>query len=1310
MHTPADTTPDLLAGQQRLWLLGQLEGGNAAYNVPIAFRLKGVLNRELLAQALHDLARRHEALRTRLIPRDGRIALEVDHEGAGFPFTVEDLRHAPDPEGRLADLQREECQRPFSMSERPLARARLLILGEQHHVLLLTVHHIMFDGWSQTLMLNEIGVLYDALMRDVEADLPELTDQFAAYRSWQKRWLTGTEAEAQANYWVQRLAGAPALLELPSDRPRPAQQDYSGGRVRVTIDRELTTALRRLAAEHGVSLFSIVLTAWSIVLSRLTGQSDLVIGVPSANRRRGDIGSLMGFFVNSLALRVDLSGPSTGSELLKRVRAELRDALDNVDLPFDHVVEAVNPPRSTAHTPLFQVMCAWVPTTGASLELSGVAVEPVPSAFTSAKFDLALGLADEGEVVAGDLDYATALFDQETIERHLSQLIQVLTQLVEDPDRDVAEIDLLSDRERRNVLEAWGVGRQLAEPSSPGLLERFHEQVRERPAQTAVLWDGQSLSYAGLDRRANRLAQALIARGIGPGQVVGLHAGRSVGLVVGVLGILKAGAAYLPLDPEQPAERLGSMVETACPTLVLSDFGVPATGWQSLTAVEASAALQDRPAVAVGAQDLAYVIYTSGSTGRPKGVAVTHGSVLALLDQWVDRFGARPGEVASAWSSIGFDASVHELLMPLTTGAVLALVPEDLRGDPQALMDWMATHNVTQAFLPPAYVRWIAEDPLTRLKDSALRRLLTGVESLPEAALHRMQEVLPGLRICFGYGPTEATLYSTAYTAPKPLDRPCPIGRPLPGTRLYLLDERLQPVPAGAVGEIYLGGVSLARGYLGQPALTAERFVANPFVPGERLYRTGDTARWLNDGNASFVGRRDDQIKLRGFRIEPAEVEAALLAVPGVAEAAVLADRDASGELRLVAGIGRGETASRSWHQWRAELAGRLPDYMIPSVFVEVPRLPQTLNGKLDRAAVLIRARSADQVSVNALSPRDVVEMELYRIWRDLLVRPTIGVTDNFFDLGGTSISAIKVAHEIQQRLGRSVPIRDVITHPTIEALAARIRTVGAREGSGSGSVIELRAGGGTDRLVCIHPAGGTAFCYLPLAAALPEHIGVIGVQSPGIQQGEVPLATVGAMARQYLEWIIPRPEETLVLCGLSFGGLVAHEMGRLLSERGHTQVSVMLLDTQVAQNSPNHAAAQPVDRQEFREKLVRFNGMYPGIEDAQIERYFRIYNHNRATAHGHDSSPSAARLSFVQAAADTEQDDADRTATVQFWRERAHGDFSVTSLPCGHWDLLEKRHVPRIAELITGELNHWTGGTPPRTAVRGPQSNALEA
>ncbi|MET9014501.1 amino acid adenylation domain-containing protein [Streptomyces olivaceoviridis] len=1407
--------------QQRLWFLAQLPGGDVAYNETLAFELLGPLDRDALAGALDALTLRHETLRTRLVAKDGEVRQHVDPPGAGFALTFEDLSGSSDPADRVLVLQEAEARTPFDLAAGPLGRGRLVIIGAERHVLLLTFHHSVYDGRSMDVMMRELAVLYEALAQGGTTDpLPPLPAQYADHVRAQREAVLGGALREQETYWQDTLQDAPPSLDLPTDRPHPPEQSYDGGRAWFELDAETTAALRTLARRHGATLFVAALTGWAILLSRLSGRSDIVIGSPVANRRGPGAAGLIGFLVNSVALRIDLSGSPSAAEAVARTRTVLRAALAHQDLPFERVVELVNPPRSASRTPLFQTMVAWQPDRRDLLRLPGVTAEPLPIRDAPAKFDLALSLTESEGRVAGHLDYATALYDATTARRWADHLRRLLTDMARHPDREIAALELMDAEEQRVLLADWdttgalaasgeaadptpapaaqtpaaqmpatptsaaptprGLGDRTASSTSdasgtpgvpappgvpavpsasampaapsasrasaapgvpdaydpplptpdppltapapflptpdpfpptpnpfltaPGLVPLFEDQVRGRGERPAVVAPGgETLTYASLDRRANRLAHALVARAVRPGDVVGLHAGRTAELVVGILGILKAGAAWLPLDPGQPRERLAGMTEDAACRVVLSDrpAGDRPERWLDLAETEAEGATGEHPPPGIGhAPDrLAYVIFTSGSTGRPKGVAVEHRSVLALFANWHARMGTVPGEAGSAWSSIGFDASVHELLLPLTTGGVLHIVPEELRGDPEELLGWMREHRIAQAFLPPAYVKWIDEDPAGRLRGLRLRTLLTGVEPIPEAALHRMTRHLPGLRVCFGYGPTEATLYSTAYYAPRPLERPCPIGRPLAGSRLYVLDARMRPVPPGVVGEVYLGGACLARGYLNRPDLTKERFLPDPFVPGERIYRTGDLARRLPDGNAHYAGRADDQIKLRGFRIEPGEVEAALTALPGVREAVVLADRDPAGQPRLVAGIGRGTAAVRTAHEWRTALSRRLPDYMIPAVFLDLPALPLNRSGKLDRPALLRLAGEQGTSRVNTASPRDGVEHRLYRIWQDILLHPEIGIGDNFFDIGGTSLSAIKMAHAVTEAFGRPLPVAEVMLHPTIEALGGRLRGHGtARE---TGSVIEFRAGTGP-RVVCVHPAGGTAFCYLPLARHLPEGVGLSGIQSPGVNPGEEVLPTVAAMAETYLRLLEPLGAGPLVLTGLSYGGLVAHAMGRLLTRAGRDDVSVVLLDTQATDDPAARAGITPVDFDEFRDKLVRFNGMYPGIDDAQIERYFRIYNHNRLTARDHDPATSPARLVLAQAVpggADT----AEHAQVRDFWQRRAAGGFRVETLDCDHWEVLEAPHLSRVADLLTAELRHHGAPLPDPTPVTRP-------
>ncbi|MET8684396.1 amino acid adenylation domain-containing protein [Streptomyces sp. NPDC004732] len=1299
------TRPLASLGQQRLWALAQTEGSHAAYSEQLAHLIEGDLDPTLVARALDAVAARHETLRTRYVEVAGEARQDIAPPEAGFALRSEDLSGRQDTEELLLARQREECETPFDLAAGPLARGRLLTLAPDRHALLLTLHHSIYDGLSMRIVLTELSTLYAALLRGEPDPLPPLPAQFADHAARQHAWVKGEEAAAQTAYWREQLAGAPALLALPADRPRPLRQDHSGGRVPIRLSPALTEELQRAARAQDGTLFSVVLTGWHILLGLLSGEADTVVGIPVGGRRRPEDEPLIGFFANSLALRADLSGDPTGAEAIGRVREVLREALDHQDLPFERVVNAVNPQRSLAHSPLFQTMFSWGITFHGWLHLPGARVEALDIPHAPAKFDLTLLLHRHDDGVAGHLDYARALFDHDTAERFGRYLTRVLEQLARHPEREITAYELLDAEERAELL-AEGRGRVTSGPVV-GPVERLAEQVRLRPDEPALVCGGTQLSYAELDRRANRLAHALHARGVEPGQVVGLHCGRTAEFVVGMWGVLKAGAAYLPLDPGQPHGRLRAIVEEAEPVLVLGDVADPPEPWLSLAEVEAEGVRDDAPQQLPTPSQLAYVIYTSGSTGRPKGVAATHGNIANLLENWLAAYGALPGEPSSAWASFGFDASVHELFLPPTTGGVLHLVPDDRRGDPEVLLDWMREHRIAHAWLPAAYINWIDEDPGARLQGLALRQLATGAEPLPEQALWRLCEALPGLRVCYVYGPTETTVYSITHNDPQDMDRRSPIGRPVDNTRIYLLDRRRQLVPPGVVGEVYIGGAGVTQGYLNRPDLTEERFPADPFVPGERVYRTGDLARRLPDGKYEFVGRADDQVKLRGFRIEPGEVAAALRELPGVQEAAVLADRDETGELCLVAGIGRGEAPDSTPAQWRAALAERLPDYMIPSLFAEFPRLPLNRNGKLDRKEVLDRARASRSDQVNALAPRDRVEMALYRIWRQVLLHRDIGITDDFFAVGGTSLSAIKVAHLIREEFGRTLPTRDVLQYPTIERLAARLRD--RTPVTPDNGVVEIKAGGKGRRVVCVHPAGGTAFCYLPLAGALPDGIHVQGIQARGIDPGEEPLPSVEAMAEHYLTLLRPAPGETLVILGLSFGGLVAHEMGRRLVSAGHREVSVVLLDTHGTDDPVERQRLAPVDAAEFRDKLVRFNGMYPGIDDAQIDRYFQIYNLNREAARDYVPEPSDAPLLLVQATEVEVAAGGDPVAAGEalrtFWRERTRAGLTVEMVDGGHWDVLEGERIPRIADLVTERL----GGAPDVTPTA-PTASATTA
>ncbi len=1297
---PAAPVP-LSYPQRQLWFLDRLAPDNPFYNNPAAFALRGPLDLAALRAALTEVVRRHEVLRTVFAVISGE-PVQVVRPAAPVPLPVTDLSALPRPrrEEQARAAAETDARAPFDLAAGPLLRASLLRLAPDEHHLLLNVHHIVADGWSIGLCVSEIAAGYAAFAAGQQPNQPDLPVQYADYALWQR----GGELQRQLAYWTGRLAGAPTLLPLPTDRPRPAVQRFAGSYHYVTAGPQAVGRLRAVAQDRGATLFMALLAAVTLLLWRYSGTRDICVGTPFAGRDRAELEGLVGHFVNTVVIRDEVDPLAGFLALLDQVRGHVIDAHAHPDLPFDQLVEAMRPERHTSHSPLFQVMLVLQNLPGGRLNLPkargvvppragtehpGLTVTPLPVTTQAARFDLAIEAAETDGGLALTFEYSTDLFDAATVARMAGHLVRIIELAGAEPRRPVGELSLLSPAERDLLVRQWNPA--AAQPAGPpDLVARFEAQARTRPAQLAVTGGGQELDYKTLDRRSSRLARALRARGVGPGDLVGLHARPMPDLAVCIFGILKAGAAYLPLDPQAPPERLAAMIADTGPVLVLSDAAGPRADWLALTSAEAEAETEADRDVPLGVPlhqgSLAYVICTSGSTGRPKGVAVSHGSVTNLLDHWQATMGALAGEAAMLWSSIGFDVSVQEIFLPLTSGGVLHLVPDELRADPVALTGWMRDQRIAQAYLPPAFIRWIEEEPEKRLAGLALRQLLVGVEPLSELGLHRIERARPGLRVLNGYGPTEATNYCTAYTEPQSAAGPCPIGRPLAGNRIYLLDPRGEPVPVGVPGEIHVGGAGLALGYFGRPGLTAERFVPDPFLTGQRVYRTGDLGRYRADGNIEFLGRLDDQVKLRGFRIEPGEIEAVLREQDDVTDAAVLVDKNDAGEPRLVAAVSRGGAEPRLVSEWREILSPRLPGYMIPAVFVEVPELPRTAHGKLDRAAVTASARDQERLRVNQATPRDQIELTLYQLWRQVLLHQDISISDSFFDVGGTSIAAIKLAHAIGERFGLTLPVRDIMLYPTIEAMGGRLRH--GVSGQPPSNLIAFRAGTGSQNVICVHPAGGTAFCYLSLAKVLPESCGVYGIQSPGVNQGEAFLPTVEAMAKAYLRLTAHLQAGTVILTGLSYGGLVAYEMGRLLAQAGHRALAVLLLDTLSTDDPAERSAIEPVDLAEFRDKLVKFNGMYPGIDDRQIEQYFRIYNHNRLTMRDYLAPPGQARLVLLQSTGD--RDEEFLREVREFWARRAPGELPVEFTSRDHWELLESDEIGRVAAILRAELDRF--------------------
>jgi amino acid adenylation domain-containing protein len=1064
---PAELPPSY--AQQRLWMIQQLAAGSAAYNFPITVRLRGALDVPALRAALADLTGRHETLRTVFGERDGRPFQRVVPVDDARPV----LETVPAAPAEVAGIVRNAVRRPFDLTTELSLRATLIAVAPtdapsgrvDEHVLVLLLHHIATDEWSDRPFLRDLGTAYAARLAGRAPDWPPLPVQYADYALWQRRLLgdpadPGSLAARQLDYWRTALSGAPEELVLPTDRARSGQPDPPGAELSIELPAEVGAALRRLARSTGTSLFMVVHALVAALLHRLGAGTDIPLGAPIAGRGDAALDDLVGFFVNTLVLRADVSGDPTFTELLSRIRETDLAAFSHQEVPFEAVVEAVNPARSASRNPLFQVMVVHRNRAADWSGLAGLTVvdEPVetPAAKFDLVFDIAEGVAGAEHPDAGPSDddrltcllkYRTDLFDRSTVELLGARLRRLATAVAADPGRPLSRVDVFVGDERTRVLHDFNAtGREVPEETLPAL---FARRVARTPDAVALVDRERTMSYAQLDIEAARIARLLTAYGIGPETVVGVAVPRSVETVAVVLGVLRLGAAFLPLDLGHPADRLAFMVSDSGAGAVVT---TPAAAERLPELAGVSRLLVNPvrpepvpvggpaadgpalPAVPVGLDHAAYVIYTSGSTGRPKGVVVPHEGIASLVATAGDRMRVDATSRVLQFASTGFDVFVFELAMALCAGGRLVIAPDHTRSPGRPLIDLLERERVSHAILPPSLVSALpAECPLP-----AGLTVLVGTETVPPDVIGRWAE---RLRLFAAYGLTEATVNSTLWRAEPNWSGPVPIGRPDPNTRAYVLDERLRPVPPGVVGELYVAGRGLARGYLGRSGLTAQRFVADPYGPaGGRMYRTGDRARWRADGILDFLGRVDDQVKIRGFRIELGEIEAVLARHPAVRQAAVVVHRNAD-LTRLVGYVVPADTPVDP-AEVRAHAAGLLPDYMVPAVVLALPGpLPLTANGKLDR-----RALPAPDWSTLAGEERPVTPTQraLAGLVAEVLRLPEVGISDDFFALGGHSMAAMRLLGRIRAALGVDLAVRDIFDAPTVAALTDRVAGAGA--------------------------------------------------------------------------------------------------------------------------------------------------------------------------------------------------------------------------------------------------------------------------
>ncbi|AIP53348.1 non-ribosomal peptide synthetase [Burkholderia pseudomallei] len=1163
--------------QQRLWFLARMGGLGDAYHMPIAVRLRGALDVDALQRALSRIVSRHDALRT-TFALEGEQPVQRVHadDGAGLRLRIDDLRGCADAGARRARILAGQASEPFDLARGPLVRGALVREADDVHTLCVTIHHIVSDGWSIDVFCRELSELYRAFAGGQPDPLPPLPVQYADYAAWQQRGIGGAALHAQAEYWRDALAGAPTLLELPTDRPRPPQPDYAGATVGLALDAPLTAGLRALARRHGATLFMTVFAAWSVLLSRLSRQTDVVIGTPSANRGHAQIEGLIGFFVNTIALRVDLDGAPTVAELLARVKARTLAAQQHQDIPFEHVVERVQPARSLSHSPVFQAMFAWQHASRGEMRLEGLRAEPLDDAArTIAKFDLTLSLRESGDAIDGGLEYASALFERATIERFAGYLRRLLEGMVADDTQRVDALPMLSRDERRDLIERRNATAR-PYPANSGVHRLFEAQAARTPDATAIVDGATTLDYRALDARANRIAHALAHAGVRAGDRVALHLEPSIGLVAAQLAVLKLGAAYVPVDVGNPPARKAFVAQDSGARLVLGDAaldwpaaaGVPQ---RDLAALLAGPWPSDAPARApqCGGDTPAYVMYTSGSSGQPKGVLVTHRGIARLaVNSGYATFDA--SDRFAFASNPAFDASTFEVWTALLNGASIGIVKRDDLLDLGALAGKLSSIGVTCLFLTTAlFNRCVSFDPAMFAR---LRCVISGGERADPAVYRKVLEAGPPRHLLNAYGPTETTTFAAVWEAePRTLAaQAAPIGRPIGNTSVYVLDAYGAPVPVGVTGEIHIGGPGVAQGYLNRPALSAERFVRDPFVGGDaRMYRTGDLGRWRPDGMLDCIGRADFQVKIRGFRIELGEIEACLLEHGALAQAAVLArDDGGDGGKTLVAYY-----VPRAGHEdgapaLRAHLAARLPEYMVPAAYVRLPAMPLTPNGKLERRA-LPAPDERSYVRRDYAAPQGEIETTLARIWAELFGIERVGRHDGFFELGGHSLLAVRMVARVHDVLGVEVPLRALFADPVLHVFASAVARASTRQASSN--LVAFRSAGTAAPLFFIHSGLGEIGFVGDLLPGIAPEIPVYGFAAVGFLAGETPHATIEEMAAQYVDAMRRvQPHGPYRLAGWCAGGNIAFEMAHQLIAADETVEFLCMID------SPTSA---PIDR-----------------------------------------------------------------------------------------------------------------------------------
>ena len=1296
--------------QERLWFLAQLQPDSSAYNLPFALNLHGLLNLDALKQSLTLIIQRHASLRTIFINTEDGVRQAV-LPTADLPFTMLSL-HTLSEDEQATRIQTEmaaEASRPFNLAEAPLLRVTLLHLAEDHHLMLYTIHHIIADGWSLGVIRRELSHFYTALTQGHPAELPALPIQYPDFALWQREWLQGDSQEKQLAYWKKHLAHAPPTLTLPLDHPRPANQTYATGREPVHLPVPLVEQLKALNRTANVTLFMVLLAAFKVLLYRYSGQENIVVGTPVANRNRVELEGLIGFLLNTLALHTDLSDQPTFQTLLGRIRGIVLGAFQHQDIPFERLVEELKPERSLNTNPIFQVMLIFHNTPEAPLSLPGLEVSYLPGYGELEKFDLTLSLIERPDGIRGYLSYNADLFEPATMQRMLGHFETILAHVVADPQQSIATLTLIPEVERQQLLIDWNATAAPYDLTAT-IHRHFEAQVARTPDATALIDGTQRLTYHQINSRANQLAHHLLDQGLSPEGRVGLCMERSPELVIALLAILKAGGAYLPLDPNYPAQRLRFMLTDAQPALIITQHHLqerlPAENIPTLTLddpdLNFSHLNPENLDVAIDGDSLAYILYTSGSTGQPKGVLGLHRGAINRFKWMWETYPFTNNEVYNEVcchkTTLNFVDSVWEIFGPLLQGVPLVLIPDAVLKDPPLLVQALADHQVTRLVLVPSLLRVLLDtQPNLAERLPYLGMIITSGEAIPVDLARRFLDTMPHTNLINLYGSSEVaadvTYFDLRQHPPHTIEPGVPIGQPIANTQIYLLDVRLQPVPLGVPGELYVAGAGLARGYLDRPDLTAERFIqVDTLIPATplRLFKTGDLARWNETGQLEFLGRRDHQVKIRGQRVELGEIEATLQQQPGVHQVVVNAREEAPGDTRLVAYL---TPAHQDLEALRHALKQTLPDYMIPAAFVPLESLPLTPNGKINRLALPAPDYSR-QSTQTYQPPRNLVEEQMVEIWQQVLNVGSVSIDDNFFDLGGHSLLAVELFAHIEQVFDKALPLVTLFQAPTLRTLAEVVRQEGWRPSNSA--LVPIQPLGDKPPFFCVTPPRGSVVGFSGLAQHLGTDQPFYGLHFEGIntwqrQQGVTDNHPIQEVAAHYIREIRTlQPQGPYFIGGRCYGAHIAYEMATqlLAQEESVALLAIMTTPPRDFQASRLHYLKRAVSHIRHRRLLhalrLALPAGYPQFKRRLRKRVKRLTSHPSSTSSTANSvkptsdapykhPPYPGRIVVFQTS----------DATQAAWAALAQGGLDFHIIPGTHLDIFHEPNVRQLAQAL---------------------------